>query len=121
QLLRRRWLPTFHQGPECNSRRVSVCDTNTGPEVVVVAPALSNAMSHRARPSCSGHRPGAHLATRATRGSEDLSSACTDARNNPPSTERLAHSYIPHLECFPAAPESPAACYCLDNEIPICC
>src|SRR5437016_5418479 len=77
-------------------------------------------MSVPARLSCPGHRPAVHLARRASHGSEGLSSACRDDRNSPLSTERQDHSYIPHSECYPAAPESLAACCDLGSGIRIC-
>src|SRR5207245_502789 len=100
--------------------RVNGCDTSTALEVAVVVSAPNNAMCLRARPSCPGHRLAVHLARRANRGSEGLSSACRDDRNSPLSIERRAHSYIPYLGCFLAASESLAACCCLDSEIRIC-
>src|SRR5439155_21281865 len=113
-------LLTFHQGPECSSRRVNGCDTSTALEVAVAGSAPNNAMSLPGKPSCPGHRLAVHLARRASHGSEGLSSACMDDRNSPLSTERRAHSCIPHSECFPSAPESPVACCCLESEIRIC-
>ena len=73
-------------------------------------------MSLRATLSYPGNRPAALLAKRAARGSEDLSFACMDGQRTVLSIGRRAHFYIPRSERFPAAPEAPAACCCLDTE-----